>query len=160
MQQSSPPSGGGHFIMNKTVKILLVEDDEICVEALQRTFRKQRIANPLIHARDGQEALELLRGEGPQAALKQPYLILLDRNMPRMNGFEFLDEMRQDKRLQHNVVFVLTTSNNPQDKLHVYEQHVAGYILKSKVGHDFLHLVDMLGLYWRYVELPTEEIGE
>ena len=140
----------------QTVQILLVEDDDIDAEAVRRAFTKQRIANPIVHARDGVEALEVLRGENGKEKLLRPYMILLDLNMPRMNGIEFLKELRGDSDLHDSVVFVLTTSDADRDKLSAYEQHIAGYLIKSNVGSGFVNLVNMLDAYWRYVELPPD----
>ena len=141
---------------NNTVQILLVEDDEVDVMAIRRAFAKHRIANPIIHARDGMEAMEVLRGSGGHALLARPYLILLDLNMPRMNGIEFLEDLRADPVLHDSVVFVLTTSIADRDIVAAYEKHIAGYLVKGKVGEGFLSLVTMLDHYWRYVELPPD----
>lgn len=137
-----------------TVTILLVEDDVIDVEGIKRTFRKNRIANPIRHASDGIEALARLRGADGEPPLERPYLILLDLNMPRMNGLEFLEELRKDELLHDSIVFVLTTSDADQDKTAAYEKYIAGYLVKSKVGEGFVNLVNMLDGYWRYVEFP------
>ena len=92
------------------VTLLLVEDDAVDAEAIQRAFRQQRIANPFVVVRDGVEALAALRGErGP--LVPHPFLVLLDVNMPRMNGIEFLEALRADPVLSRTVVFVLTTSD-------------------------------------------------
>jgi CheY-like chemotaxis protein len=89
---------------------------------------------PLTVARNGLEALSLLRGIGTQGPLPQPCLILLDLHMPQMNGFEFLQELRQDLILSASLVFVLTTSNDNCDKQVAYQHHVAGYLLKSELA--------------------------
>lgn len=136
------------------VNVLLVEDDEIDVEAVRRAFHERRILNPITIARDGIEALEILRGENGKEPIASPFLILLDINMPRMNGFEFLDVLRADEDLCKSVVFVLTTSTDDEDKMRAYAKHVAGYIVKSKAGAGFLDAVSMLDHYWRVVELP------
>ena len=135
-----------------TVTILLVEDDEIDYEAIKRGFRKSKIANPFIHAKDGVEALERLRD-----GMQKPFLILLDLNMPRMNGIEFLTALRQDPELKNSIVFVLTTSDDERDRWAAYEKNIAGYLLKSQAGRDFSNVIDMLDLYWRYVEFPPEK---
>ena len=108
------------------------------------------VVNPLFRARDGVEALELLRS----GAVARPYLILLDLNMPRMGGLEFIAEVRQDPRLSNSVVFVLTTSKSDEDLSAAYRSHVAGYIVKSEIGDSFGNLVQMLDAYWQIVELP------
>lgn len=141
-------------MMGKTVHVLLVEDDLVDVEVVQRAFQKMKIANPLYVASDGIEALQVLRGTDGRQRLPRPYLILLDLNMPRMNGLEFLQELRRDPELRDSVVFVLTTSKNEEDRVAAYHCNVAGYIVKSDVGNGFLKLVEMLQCYWRIVELP------
>lgn len=142
--------------MSKTVHVLLIEDNEVDVEAVLRAFRLHRIANPVIRACDGIEALELLRGTNGRPRLPRPYLILLDIKLPRMNGIEFMRSLRTDPELADSVVFVLTTSRSDEDKLATYDLHAAGYMVKDNVGGDFLRLVDLLDRYWRVVELPPE----
>lgn len=139
--------------MNKLVHVLLVEDDEFEIKAIKRAFATHKIANPIVLAHDGIEALEILRGESP-TKLPTPYIILLDLNMPRMNGIEFLAALRKDPVHASAVVFVLTTSSADEDRLAAYREHVAGYIVKSQVGPDFIRMVTMLEAYWRVVELP------
>jgi CheY-like chemotaxis protein len=136
------------------ISLLLVEDDDIDAEAIYRAFKKNKIANPLTRVSDGIEALALLRGEDPNRVLSQPYIILLDINMPRMNGHEFLMALRKDKDLHNCVVFVLTTSDSDHDIDQAYSQNVAGYIVKSRVGSDFANLTGLIDHYWRYIELP------
>ena len=137
------------------VTLLLVEDDLVDAEAIQRAFRQQRIANPFVIALDGVEALAALRGEGP-VQVPHPYVVLLDINMPRMNGIEFLEALRADPALKRTVVFVLTTSDREEDKIAAYDNHVAGYILKSRAGEDFLEVIKLLRVYWRLVEFPPD----
>lgn len=139
-----------------TVQILLVEDDDIDAEAVERAFRKQRIANPIRRVVNGAEALACLRGETAESKIEWPFLILLDLNMPKMNGIEFLQEMRADEKLRTSIVFVLTTSDADADKIKAYDLNIAGYIVKSRVGEDFVNLVSMIDHYWRYVEFPPD----
>jgi CheY-like chemotaxis protein len=138
------------------VTFLLVEDDDVDVMYIQRTFRQLGIANQLVVANDGIEALEMLRGANGYDPILKPFIILLDLNMPRMNGIEFLTELRKDPEIKHSVVFVLTTSDDEQDKFDAYEHHVAGYIVKSEAGQSFQSALEMLDRYWRVVELPPE----
>lgn len=140
--------------MQKEVTILLVEDDEVDALAIERAFRHLRIANPLAHAKDGLEALEHLRGTNGREPISRPFIVLLDLNMPRMNGIEFLEEVRADKALRDTVVFVLTTSKADEDKVKAYRLNVAGYIVKESVGDDFLDCLHMLAHYWRVIEFP------
>ncbi len=137
------------------VTLLLVEDDAVDAEAIQRAFRQQRIANPFVVVHDGVEALAALRGES-DVEVPHPYIMLLDINMPRMNGIELLEALRADPALSRTVVFVLTTSDREEDKVAAYDRHVAGYILKSRAGEDFLEVIRLLKVYWRLVEFPPE----
>ncbi|MBQ4844585.1 response regulator [Pseudoalteromonas sp. MMG013] len=134
----------------KHASILLVEDDDIDAKSVVRAFKKMRIANPIIRAKDGMYALELLKND----EVPKPFLILLDLNMPRMGGLELLAELRNDQQLKGSVVFVLTTSKDEQDKFAAYDQNIAGYIVKENLQHGFDELVKLLDHYWRIVELP------
>jgi CheY-like chemotaxis protein len=139
--------------MPTALKILLVDDDEVDVMGIRRALRGSNLAGPLHVARHGLEALAKLRGErGP--ALTGPCVILLDINMPRMNGVEFLQELRADPVLGRAIVFVLTTSASPDDRTAAYAQNVAGYITKDKAGNDFLGVVRLLEAYAEIVEMP------
>lgn len=138
----------------RTVNVLLVEDSEIDREAVQRAFTRHKIVNPIRTAADGVEALDILRGTGGHPPLERPYLILLDINLPRMNGIEFLRHLRADEALHDSVVFMLTTSKSDADRMAAYGFNIAGYMIKSDVGAGFIRLVELLGCYWRVVELP------
>lgn len=138
----------------RTVQILLVEDDTVAQMAVRRSFQKLKIGNPIHAVEDGVAALQVLRGEGGIPKLARPFIILLDLNLPRMDGHEFLRALRSDPDLSDCVVFVLTTSEDEKDRLAAYRMNVAGYIVKSNAGPDFIHAVSMIDHYWRVVELP------
>jgi CheY-like chemotaxis protein len=138
-----------------SVNLLLIEDDEIDAERIERALHAAKIANPVYHAWDGVEALEMLRGTHAENNIPRPYLILLDLKLPRMNGHKFLEEIRRDPDLRDSVVFILTTSDAELDKVAAYEKNVAGYMVKSRAGEDFMRLVAMLDNYWRIVELSN-----
>lgn len=140
--------------MNQPIKTLLVEDDEVDVEAIIRAFERQKIDTIFTIVGNGLEALTLMRSEYKDESLAWPYLILLDLNMPRMNGIEFLQAMRQDAQLCRSIVFVLTTSDRNEDKMAAYDAHVAGYLVKSQLGKDHLPVTKLLELYWQLVEFP------
>ncbi|MFT6597900.1 response regulator [Cycloclasticus pugetii] len=135
---------------SKDVTLLLVEDDDIDAMTIERGFLKQRIANPIVRAYDGIEALELLRSN----KVSRPLIILLDLQMPRMGGIEFLKQLRADETLSDLVVFVLTTSKSEEDMLSSYKQHIAGYFIKDDSGEKFLDIVNVLDSYWKIVQLP------
>lgn len=141
---------------NGEIQILIVDDDEVDVRALRRAFKHLKIANPLSVARDGQEALEILRGQNGHAPLKKPYMILLDLNMPRMSGLEFLSELRGDPEHHNATVFVLSTSSADEDIIGAYNKNVAGYVVKSDVAQSFIEAIDALDHYWKIIELPVQ----
>ncbi len=136
------------------VSILLVDDDELDRNVIKRAFRRLKIANPIREARDGVEALSILRGTDGYARIRFPCLILLDLTMPRMDGLEFLAELRGDVELDTTLVLVLTTSRADEDRTAAYKRHVAGYIVKSNFGDEFLRVVEMIDHYWRVVVFP------
>lgn len=138
----------------KTVHILLAEDDQIDEKAFLRAMQKLKIGNPITVARDGVEAWEILKGLNDRPPLPRPNLLVLDINMPRLNGLELLDRIRADADLHDSVVFMLTTSNDERDKLEAFDLNVAGYMLKSDVGQSFIRAVELMDNYWRLVELP------
>jgi len=138
-------------MINQPLNILLVEDDQVDVMNVKRAFEKNHITNPLFVAGDGLEALEKLRnGEVPQGRR----LVLLDLNMPKMNGIEFLNELRKDANLAATPVVVLTTSNNERDKIEAYNLNVAGYLVKPVTFGEFSELMVTLNKYWTLVEMP------
>jgi len=137
-----------------TLHLLLVEDDAIDAEVIERALGGANAHFSLTVVQDGAAALQWLRSQAGQHP-PRPYLILLDLNLPCMNGLEFLRELRQDSTLKRSVVFVLTTSDLPEDKLAAYEYQVAGYLLKSNLDQDNLvKLVGLLDVYRECVEFP------
>ena len=134
--------------------ILLVEDDEVDVMNVKRAFKKNNISNPLVVASNGIEALAVLRS--PATDSPRPRIVLLDLNMPRMGGIEFLKEIRQDPELSSLSVFVMTTSNEDSDKIEAFNLNVAGYILKPLSMDRFISAVSTLNSYWTLCEYPGE----
>jgi len=141
-------------MIGQRIRTLLVEDDEIDAEAVIRAFQKQKIDTEVTIVPNGIEALNVMRSADARTNLAWPYLILLDINMPCMNGLEFLGILRQDNDLKRSIVFVLTTSNRDEDKLAAYNHNIAGYFVKSNVGQDYLPVTKFLEMYWQLVEFP------
>ena len=136
---------------NGLLNIFLVEDDDVDVMNVKRAFEQNNIRNPLFVAHDGVEALEKLRSrEIPQ----ERRVVLLDLNMPRMNGIEFLREVRNDPALCSMTVVVLTTSKNEQDRIDAYNLNVAGYLVKPVTFANFCEVMVTLNKYWSLVEFP------
>ena len=136
------------------IRILLVEDDDGDAKAVVRTFENARIANPIVRALDGIEAMQILKGTDKHPKLERPYLLLVDLNMPRMDGIQLVTAIREDPELHGAIIFMLTTSNRAEDKQAAYSMNVTGYILKEKAGEDFLKLFSLVDTYWRIVEMP------
>ncbi len=136
---------------DRQLNILLVEDDQVDVMNVQRAFNKSGIASPLKVVGNGVDALQALRnGDVPLSRL----LILLDLNMPRMNGIEFLRELRADPELRQLPVVVLTTSDDERDRIEAYHLNVAGYIVKPVTFTNFCDAMATLNKYWQLVEMP------
>jgi CheY-like chemotaxis protein len=138
--------------MNDGLMILLVEDDDVAAESVERSLKKGGIDIPILHATNGAIALEMLRDKS--LIRRRPLITLLDLNMPRMNGFEFLREVRSDPALSSLVVFVLTTSDAGMDRARAYQEHIAGYMVKSAMGPQFSRLSNLLREYAKSVMLP------
>jgi CheY-like chemotaxis protein len=135
----------------RACNVILLEDDDVDVMNVRRAFQKGHLTNPLWVAPDGEAGLRLLRsGEVP----RQRRLVLLDINMPRMNGIEFLRELRADPELRLIPVVVLTTSNDDRDRVEAYRMNVAGYLLKPVTFVSFVELMVTLNRYWTVVEMP------
>ena len=131
------------------ITLLLVEDDDIDAMTIKRSFKKQNITNPVLRVYDGVEALVLLKNK----EVIQPLVIILDLQMPRMGGLEFLKTLRADPLLSDLIVFVLTTSKEKSDIASSYGEHIAGYFVKGETGDRFSGLVNMLDNYFKIVQL-------
>lgn len=128
--------------------ILLIEDHKIDITNVHRAFERCSLVNPLLVARTGEEAFYFLRGHGGQPRAPTPGLILLDLNMPVMNGIEFLEEVRADPLLQTLPVIVLTTSAEACDRAAAFRLGVAGYFIKPLAFTDFVEMIRVIALYW------------
>jgi CheY-like chemotaxis protein len=134
--------------------LLLVEDDDIDAEVVRRSLRQAKIINPLVRANDGLEALDMLRGTNGYTRIPEPYLLLVDVKMPRLDGIGLIREIRADPELTRTVIFVLTTSDDDRDKVAAYDLHVAGYVVKTNTKQEVLPLMMMLDYYLLIVDPP------
>jgi CheY-like chemotaxis protein len=132
--------------------LLIVDDDDLTAECLQRSLAKAGGSFRVIPAEDGREALQILQGKSPKR-VENPFIVVLDLNMPRMNGFEFLDELRADPGLRGSVVFVLSSSDAELDIVRAYDNFVAGYMVKTVVGSQFSQVAKMLMEYTQTVRM-------
>jgi len=145
-------------MLGPSVSIMIVDDDKIDVMALRRCFRALEIENPVFEAASGIEALARLRATDG-CGVSKPHLVLLDLNMPRMGGLEFLDVVRSDPALQRTLIFVLTTSAAPEDRDRCYDRNVAGYVVKQRDSRASMQAVAMLQQYWSTVAFPNGQAG-
>lgn len=128
--------------------ILLIEDDRVDIMTVQRALKKNNISNPLHIARTGLDALDMLRGKGGAKKIPTPGLILLDLNLPKMSGIEFLRELRNDPQLKDLHIIVLTSSNEPKDRAAAFEYDVDDYIVKPHSFDDFTLAIATILAYW------------
>jgi len=135
---------------DRALNILLVDDDEVDVIIVKRAFGTANVTNKLFIARDGIEALEMLRGDEMP---KDRRVMLLDINMPRMNGIELLREIRQDAALKGLSVIVMTTSTEERDRVEAFKLNVGGYIVKPVTFRAFVEAMALLNKYWTLMEL-------
>lgn len=136
--------------MNSLRPVLLVEDDAVDVMTVKRCFKQLRISNQLVVAANGEEALLLLS----QSKLFIPCIILLDINMPKMNGLELLHHLKTVANLQRTPVVMLTSSKEETDVAKCFELGVAGYMVKPVEYHHFVEIIELLCAYWSKSELP------
>ncbi|MFH1150959.1 MAG: response regulator [Actinomycetota bacterium] len=136
--------------MRSDKPILLVEDDLVDRMTVERALKEIHVANRLDMVSDGQEALDFLR----DPAREKPGIILLDLNMPRMSGIEFLQVIKQDDILKRIPVVVLTTSKDERDRVDSFNLGVAGYMIKPVDYMQFVEVVKAIDLYWTLSELP------
>ena len=142
--------------MKPKKSILLVEDDQIDAMTIKRALKELHIVNKLYVTKNGEEALEFLKNYEN----KIPGLILLDINMPKMNGIEFLNIAKQDDKFKKIPVIVLTTSKEEQDIVESFKLSAAGYMIKPVDYHQFVEVVRTIDIYWTLCELPNEENNE
>ena len=141
---------------DKIHTILHIEDDDIDSMIMGRAFKTLGIPHQIIRAKDGIEALDMLRGTGGKEKLSPtPQIVIIDLNMPRMNGIEFLKEIRTDENLRHLYVYVITTSNDEKDKAQAFRYCAAGYILKPVNMESFKEVLSALNNYWKVCEFPS-----
>jgi CheY-like chemotaxis protein len=138
--------------MIKKLSVLIVEDDDVAAESITRSLKKVAPDIDLVYAEHGKIAIEILENKHPNRTLTSPYLVLLDLNMPVMNGFEFLEYVRDDSKLQDTAIFILTTSNDDNDRSRAYDSNVAGYMVKSAVGPQFAKLAVLMNAYRNAIE--------
>jgi len=140
---------------DKMINILLVEDDEIDIINVRRAFKKNNVTNPLHITNNGIEALEYLHKVHANDPINAPKIILLDLNMPKMGGIDFLKVLRSEESLKNISVFVMTTSNEDNDKVEAFNFNVAGYILKPLSMEQFMEVVCTLNSFWKLCEFPN-----
>ncbi len=146
-------------LFNRHVEILLVEDNPGDVRLTQEVLEETQVANNLHIAWDGVEALDFLKQTGEFADVPRPDLILLDLNLPKMDGRELLERIKSDDKLKHIPVLVLTTSEAEEDILKAYNLHANCYIVKPLDLDKFIEIIQAIENFWlKIAELPTEDL--
>ncbi|SIS53349.1 response regulator receiver protein [Roseivivax lentus] len=135
--------------------VLLVEDNDYDVKRVTRGFAKLEDCRQIVRAQDGVEALEILRGESKVRPPESPFVILLDLNMPRMGGLEFLDELRAAGRCSYPQVFVVTTSDYHVDISEAYDRGIAGYFVKPETAEQMVAILQRITQFWDLCETPA-----
>lgn len=130
---------------------LIIEDDDVDVMSVKRAFKKIGVANPIQRAVDGVEALEILRNPDNKAAFDNRLIILLDLNMPRMSGLEFLETYSGSTDVPSANIFVMTTSDSDQDIIQAYKHNISGYLLKSDLVESLREALDNMEHKWMLV---------
>lgn len=143
--------------MTDNMSILLVEDNDLDVEILKRGLARIGATHTLIRARDGIEALEMLKENATKRFLPDPYVVLLDINMPRMNGHEFLEALRKADDLKSARVFVFTTSQSKSDVDEAYRHNANGYIVKPNSASELTAVLQSLKNFWQICEDPSKD---
>ncbi len=140
--------------MAQDMNILLVEDNDLDVEILERALKKIGATGALHRSRDGLEALQVLKKDYERPVLPKPFVILLDINMPGMNGHEFLEAVRTDEDLRDSRVFMFTTSDSKMDVALAYRNNANGYIVKPTSSADLCGILETLRDFWAICEYP------
>ena len=133
--------------------ILLLEDDTVDAMTVKRALKDLHILNPLVRVANGEEALVYLRDDSKE----KPCVILLDLNMPKMNGIEFLNVAKADEKLKRIPAIVLTTSKDDQDRFRTFQLSIAGFVVKPVDYVKFVEAMRIVNLYWTLSELPNSE---
>lgn len=146
-------------LLRQPVHVVLIDDDEVDAEAVTRLLQPENTAFPITIFRDGEEARSALGGEFGARLLQERHLILLDINMPRMNGYEFLAWLRRDSNLPDSVVFIFSTSDSEVDCQRAYQCHIAGYLAKPQLGPGYGGLLPVLTAFHDQVSFPPDRQG-
>ena len=133
---------------SQPIEILMVEDNPSDVRLTREAFKDAKVLNNMSVATDGEDALKFLKREGPYKDAPRPDLILLDLNLPKMNGKEVLGEIKRDPDLKRIPVVVLTTSDNEQDVRKAYDLHVNAYVRKPVDLDQFIKIVEAVEGFW------------
>lgn len=146
------------LVRGRPAVILLAEDNDNDVELTKLGFRRAKFAVELHHVSNGEDCLAFLRKEGPYAKVPMPDIILLDLNMPRMDGLEVMQEISNDAQLKHLVIVVLTSSKADEDVMRAYKQRCSSYLVKPINFEAFAKMIESLGNYWfTLVALPPTD---
>ena len=148
------PDRGKRHSAERAVHLLLVENDSRLVHRMLNAFAEREILNPVHVAKTGEEAMARLCGDVNNLRLPRPNIVVVDLDMPQLEGFKFLASMRHDPNLNDTVVFAVSKSESHADRLSAYGKHVAAYLPKAKFNEDFARLAELVDFYRHHVILP------
>ncbi len=145
-------------MISQSIVIVLAEDDEGHANLVQRNLKRAGIVNEVVHLKDGQEALDYLRCEGPYKGRipDGPLLVLLDINMPRVDGIEVLRQLKSQERTAKLPIIMLTTTDNPHEVARCYQLGCGVYVTKPVVYEEFVEAIKRLGMFLSVVKVPPE----
>jgi len=143
--------------MNKEVIILIAEDDAGHAALIRKNLTRAGIVNEIVEFRNGQEVVDYLfrKGDGPHRALDTPYVLLLDINMPRLDGVQVLNVVKSDEKLRKIPVIMITTTDDPREVAHCHALGCSNYITKPVEYDAFVNAIRQLGLFLAVVQVPT-----
>ena len=141
--------------------ILLVEDDDVDAELASRAFQRAKVKNSLVRVRDGQDALDYLFARGKYVARDAhdlPVFVLLDLNIPKINGLKVLEAIREDERTRRLPVIILTSSGEERDRLGAYNHFANSYVIKPLDYDQFIAASEQLSVYWTALNTPAPTV--
>ncbi len=144
------------MLSQEKMKVLVVEDNEDDIAIIRRAMRKSEMKCDLSFARDGAEAIDFLWHKGEYEDAPRPDLILLDLNLPKIDGLDVLAKIKEDDKLRRIPVIVLTISQHEQDMIRAYDSGAASYMNKPVDSKDFERLIQTVQDYWKIARIPTK----
>lgn len=138
--------------IDPAIKIIVIDDDDVDAQSIERSLRSADVNNEIIRAYDGIDALDLLKGANGKEKLTKPYILLIDLMMPRMDGITFIKTLRFESDITPEMIFVLSGTDSDEQCTQAYDLNITGFIKKDRAGRDFLRLTKILEQYYEVIE--------